>query len=600
MKKSATKVLVAVLCLSMVLGTSMSAMAAVTSIGNTDVAVNFVTGVTTVRTTVTTDEEEKVTYMVHDAADFYSVKQENVKYIDQKTINITDTFEYTTSDFGEKDVVYVGGESLENPQTSNVDKHTTGLTIKIDEEEVQDTIKWEAFEGYVKVPMANAADVTAVTLGADATETNFAVGNGVLYVMLPEVVTEDLAVINIETVNAGDAVAPIVIKAKSLATKLTPNEFGVIDLANMATPTTAGFSGFYREYIAGNFESDGVYSENPDDNIKGTYQWTVKMLVNGDAVKLLKSYDASTNGYVELSLTENDATKNLRDDVDAVKEDIKDGDSPYIVEDKTLAELGFTEFADGAIDEVRIVTVKKGLKYNVPSEMVFISTTGQDIDVYVPAAGQYQVLACYNNGNNDTRCMTVTVGSQTNEIGEDGTGKYIKNSTAKTCLLDSGVFNLEKGKNTVNIKGSVNYRWDFIAFIPVDKVESLLTTVNAEAQTLFTLDYATWSTWLETNSATASSGIKLGYASLSDSELIVYAKVASNGFANCGIKVTTAAGTSTKYEAYGVKADGDYAGAFAVALVADSGLVAEFEDAEVSAYVDGYSTGFKVVEFVEE
>ena len=131
MKKGATKVLVAVLCLSMVLGTSMSAMAAV-NVGNTDVAVDFVTGTTTVTTSVTTTANEKVTYMVHDAADFYSVTKDNVKYIDQKTINATtDTFTYTTNSFGANDVVYVGGDSLDAPRTSaTTTPSITSVSIK--------------------------------------------------------------------------------------------------------------------------------------------------------------------------------------------------------------------------------------------------------------------------------------------------------------------------------------------------------------------------------------------------------------------------------------------------------------------------------------
>ncbi len=295
MKKGATKVLVAVLCLSMVLGTSMSAMAAIT-VDNTDVKVDFVTGATTVTTSVTTDANEKVTYMVHDAADFYSVTKDNVKYIDQKTINTTtDTFQYTTNAFGASDVVYVGGDSLNAPTTSTTTTSKSGLTINIDGLEASNN--WEANDSYVKITMANAADVTAVTLGADATETNFAVGNGVLYVMLPASATqwtEELAIVNITT-DAGTSTTATSIKLG----KVTLTDTALTAYAKV-TGTNFGACGIKVAKAGGTFEPYEAYGVKGDGNYAGAF--AVELVA--DSGLLNEFAGATVKAYVDSNESE--------------------------------------------------------------------------------------------------------------------------------------------------------------------------------------------------------------------------------------------------------------------------------------------------------
>lgn len=186
MKKSATKILVAVLCLSMVLGTSISAMAAVTVTG-TDVKVNYFNkSVEKITTTVRTTAPEEVTYMVHNATDFLSITEDNIKYIDQQEIDGVGTFEYTLSSYDSTtDKIYVGGQSLSAPELSTPSTTDSGFAVKVDGTAVDATLNIEP--DYVKVILDSAAGVTAVKItGTTEYDVDFMKGNGYIHIFKPE------------------------------------------------------------------------------------------------------------------------------------------------------------------------------------------------------------------------------------------------------------------------------------------------------------------------------------------------------------------------------------------------------------------------------
>ncbi|MBR4030680.1 MAG: hypothetical protein IKJ06_04720 [Clostridia bacterium] len=185
MKKSATKILVAVLCLSMVLGTSISAMAAVTVTG-TDVKVNyFDKSVEKIKTTVRTTAAEEVTYMVHNAESLSSVEAENIKYIDQQEINGVGTFEYTLSNYNsDTDKIYVGGQSLDAPVNSTPSIYDCGFDVKVNDVALDTYLNIEP--GYVKVILDSAAGVTSVKItGTTEYDVDFMKGNGYIHIFKP-------------------------------------------------------------------------------------------------------------------------------------------------------------------------------------------------------------------------------------------------------------------------------------------------------------------------------------------------------------------------------------------------------------------------------
>lgn len=605
MKKGATKVLVAVLCLSMVLGTSMSAMAAAT-VGNTDVKVDFVTGATTVTTSVTTTANEKVTYMVHDAADFYSVTKDNVKYIDQKTINATtDTFTYTTNSFGANDVVYVGGDSLDAPVVSSTMQTKDGLTIKINGEVANN--EWEGFNTYAKVTMANAADVTAVTLGADAaTATQFAIGNGVLYVMLPAGATqwtEDLAIVNITTATAEDVAAPIIIKAIDLINHYTPEDYGVIDLCNasksVGSVSQPGHSTTVGRWIFGEEQSYHSTVGSSEDFVEGTYSYTAKAgMLNGKYVLVgangaaltLNPLDPDTGFYMN-------TYQALEDDLKAILADINAG----------VANAKATDNGDGTF------TINSSFYLNgYMGKMYLPVSTPLTKTVYVPAAGDYKVLALYNPSSNE-RCVKVTVNGTTYTVGgTEGTLTKDNGTTVTTyqnpsgpggAVLDSDVIRLEKGFQEIGISANnASLRFGSVVLVPVDMVQTILDAVNGTEDAAITMTTDIWNNVILANvkaNANIASGAKLGVVYLNSDSLLAYAKVVGGNAGSYGIRVNTGTTVDT-YEAVMV---GD-TGAFAIEVQGEGvNMLDLYKGAKVSAFADSFRSSAKVAvenEFIAE
>jgi len=134
MKKArATKILCAVLTVIMVLGTGLSAMAAVT--GTSVVKYNVdktAYGVTTEVSGLA--ENEMVTYLVHNASSMYNVAPSNIDFIDQKNANgTTAQFGYKgTGDWETKaNKIYIGAESLAAPVESGVTLTEEGVAVTV-------------------------------------------------------------------------------------------------------------------------------------------------------------------------------------------------------------------------------------------------------------------------------------------------------------------------------------------------------------------------------------------------------------------------------------------------------------------------------------
>lgn len=127
MKKTcAIKVLAVVLAMVMVLGTSLSAMAATVTSTTT-----VKDGVTKVTSNVSgLSGNEMATYLITDAASLYQVDSTNIKYIDQKdAASGAVKFEYTGDALTADDKIYVGAESLSTPVQSEDPTEVSGAAV---------------------------------------------------------------------------------------------------------------------------------------------------------------------------------------------------------------------------------------------------------------------------------------------------------------------------------------------------------------------------------------------------------------------------------------------------------------------------------------
>lgn len=127
MKKTrAMKVLAVVLAMAMVLGTSLSAMAATVTSTTT-----VKDGVTKVTTNVSgLSGSEMATYLVTGADSLYQVDSTNIKYIDQKDAAAGAVrFEYTGGALTANDKIYVGAESLSTPIKSEDPTEISGAIV---------------------------------------------------------------------------------------------------------------------------------------------------------------------------------------------------------------------------------------------------------------------------------------------------------------------------------------------------------------------------------------------------------------------------------------------------------------------------------------
>lgn len=129
MKKScAVKCIAIVLAMVMVLGTSISAMAA-----NVSSTTKYVSGGYRVTTDVSDlSGNEMVTYLVHDADSLYKVAPANIEYVDQKTATAGGSVQFGYTGEGTWDdakKIYVGAESLSTPVQSTNSVLEAGATL---------------------------------------------------------------------------------------------------------------------------------------------------------------------------------------------------------------------------------------------------------------------------------------------------------------------------------------------------------------------------------------------------------------------------------------------------------------------------------------
>lgn len=591
MKKSATKFLAVVLCLAMVLGTSISAMAV--TVGNTDIKVNYFDKSVNVKTSVETDAAEEVTYMVHNADNFFSVTKDSIKYIDQKNVDGATTFEYALDSYNSAtDKIYVGGEKLDAPiQVDDATESDGGMTVKLNGIEVDATLDIEA--SCIKVYLPEAVNATVVTLNGEAVD--FAKGNGFIHIVSAG--SKD-AVINIAT--AEITAVPVIIKGSSFA-KLTPAEVGVLNI-NDSMFTNNNWNSAFQKAIYASQEYTSLYGDAEIDKVTGTYDWTAEVYYNATAgtAALVKSRTSTA----VTTFTLRDASV-LKADVDAILANIVvNGTDATVTAKNSLTDLGIA-IAGVDADNSFIATIESKVALDEPMGRTFIPAS-VETEVYVPVAGNYRIFASYCSYGGGNRYMTVSVNGQTATIGDDdkeGTTAYLAMDNLGN-VLDSQLIALEAGVNTVTINRVGTIRFDFLAFVPEASCQTLLDRGQSDNPCSYDVKLGySWSQWnnyaLKNHDMTlVASGIKIANPELTNKELLTFARVLGGSFANCGIKVTTADGVSEKFDAIGV--DGN--GYFAIGLENEDGSegIGElFNGAEVSAYVDTYTSSVKTAKLAE-
>lgn len=540
MKKScAVKCIAIVLAMVMVLGTSLSAMAAAVSS-----TTKYVSGGYRVTTDVSgLNGNEMVTYLVHDADSLYKVTPANIDYVDQKTAAAGGSvqFGYTgTGEWNEAKKIYVGAESLSEPVQSTNSILAEGATL-IENGKVSSAVNEDLTneEGTLKYININNVATTVTSVYKNNDPIDFMRADGARIAIDCEITSDDTIYVTYKM--------PEVLSAASY-----------IDNGLATLNYTA-------RNAVGNIGSlNGVVSKI-DGDAAGT-------IGESDAYWFLpQKWESQDVSFKYQIRTAEEVAANSKYAPYLKETILADGSIPQSVRDAIEADS-----AEGKLSGTVTATLTDYQPYGI---ILNGSAQTLDFNVYVPADGVYNLITRTNSYTVERKPVIEIYNAETEELVDTITATP---SAANAWSLGKGdkTLDLAAGNYIMKVKSSTGIvRFDFAALIPEGPAANAAMT-----------DKETFLDYVENSEDTYDTIIRLGDVYLSDTALTAFARVIGY-YETCGIKVD-----GVNYQAAGTAGDG----AFAVELADDNGgLKTEFANAQVSAYADSYETPAGVITVVE-
>lgn len=562
-KVCAKKIVSGVLSVAMLLSASVSAMAATaTSV------VKYNAGQT--EYTITTDvvgvaSGEMVTYMVHDASNFYSITPANIEYVDQKTAATSSAqFTYkgagnwnTLADAGMK--IYVGAESLSAPLPTDPTVTEAKTTV------------------FVNGVMDNTAVVT-----------NAAIDGGYKY----------------EVVNA--SVAPYVVAVYLNSDKVdfyrTDDSIGLFTNRELTTDDNIKLTTRAVVYSAKDYYESGAYAvaypelmdtindkwevvyNNGDSS---TFTQVARVINNNQNSSEPSNYKyLNTKTFGEIYGTDTVNWTATMKNLTGVSEVflLEWNDESKKVETQRQTAYGYDGTGDlrqdASYTNLNPETYTFDMTDFIP-QGINLSTLGDavEVSVSIPVGGNYKLLT-HASAYNASRKVDAEL------FDEEGTSvaKFTSGGTKDVFgyALSDGEINVPAGYYTIKLKGAGDgpTRLDYMAFLPATEATNAAVagddaTIESYIDNSVAMD--------DTNMA-----IEIGNVRLTDNALVVFAR-ATGSFSEAGIMVN-----EVQYPALAVSGvDGYGHGGFAIELYDESG-VADLADAAVEAYVaDSWGSGTK-------
>lgn len=566
MKKArATKILCAVLTVIMVLGTGLSAMAAVTSTSvvkyNTD---NTAYGVTTQVSGLA--ENEMVTYLVHNASSMYNVAPANIDYIDQKNATgTTATFSYKgTGNWAEKNEnIYVGAESITAPVTGNVSTMEEGVAVTVNGVLLQGlNIVGKDAAGIKKIALDYAAKVVDVKYNGEAVE--FFNIDGAIGFYTDAALDQESDTIAITTAAAqfvGDPTANGALSAADiinmgLADQPVDSGKATLDYQNGQIANWNGVLAALKNVSGGESVKDDFWYQNSKTIAELGYESTIDVVFGAKAPSSASTHYVTSMG------------------VESYIEAYNGG--------ATSAEINIADL--------------------VPNGLALKSTgTEIDLQLTVPATGDYKLVARQNSWSDDRMATLAVNGTELSAV------PAAIEQFSFGC--SDGAVRLEAGE-TYNAKldavGGNLTRLDFIALVPAELANILVNeAANLEYAVKVNGSLVPLTDEQKANNAVVGAkiveilaagnftegtvGVKLGTVKVEGSNFVAFGK-AKGAYDECGIVIF--ADDTYVLPALGVAATpGSDNGGFAIELIDEDGvdLAEEFSGAAVRAYaiIDG-------------
>lgn len=499
MKKTcAIKVLAVVLAMVMVLGTSLSAMAA--TVTSTTTVKDGTTKVTTNVSGLSGDE--MATYLVTDADSLYQVDSTNIKYIDQKdAANGAVKFEYTGDALTANDKIYVGAESLSAPVQSEDPTEVSGAAVY--ENGVMSTLNKDLTnaEGNAKdIALAgSAANVTSVY--KNGTEVPFAKKADGIAVFCA---LDDGDVLNIYYTSTVVSAASIINSGNYNATyPAAKNKTGSICTFNR-------------------YESMADSAKNPQGELNPDQYWFVADPIEGT---FTFSYGRD---YVAANIASN---KYLNDD----GKDVLESNWPEIYalyQDESVTTSTWS----------RTLTIDEAGTPNVGG-LALDNTTWLEQEFSVAEDGNYELIARTSSWGSE-RKPTFEIYQGDTKVADAVITPTQIGGKWNFAAADGGAIALDGGVTyTLKAKSSASFiRFDFAAFVPAgEPADAALASKDAFMAEIAKSDVVD------------NVEVRIGDVTLTDTALTVLARVFGN-YEACGIAVG-----SDKYEAIGVAGNGAYA-----------------------------------------
>lgn len=547
MKKArATKILCAVLTVIMVLGTGLSAMAAVTSTSviKYDTA-NSAYSVTT--NVFDLAENEMVTYLVHNADSMYNVGPANIDYIDQKNADgTTAKFEYKSTGnwLTKNEKIYVGAESITAPVESTADPMELGVAVYVNGVLLKGlTIEGKSAAGIKKIALDYAANVIDVRYNDEPVE--FFNIDGAIGFYTDAALNDEDDKIEITTAAAKFVNDPTADNILSSADIIN------LGLANAPADTANGGAGL--SYSNGQVTNwNGIICriagvEASEDLTAYNYWFANKETTFGDL------------GYetVDVKFSSTKEPKNESYGSTISYEDIK-----------------------AAYDSDKTKPVTVNVENFVPEGITLHkSGTAIPVEITVPAPGNYKLIARQNAHTAD-RMTAITYGDKSIGAVSEKKGEYSFAKSADSIYLEAGTHTV-----TLNALGSSLVRFDFLALVPAtaasdDAYGAVLAAKKDDENANAFKEYLKKGYFTE-----GTAGIKLGTVKVEGNTLVAFGR-AKGAYAECGILILTDEGPQV-FPALGVAANpGSANGGFAIELIDedDKDLAEEFKGSYLYAY----------------
>ena len=565
MKKArATKILCAVLTVIMVLGTGLSAMAAVTS--TSVIKYDTANSAYSVTTNVSgLAENEMVTYLVHDADSMYNVGPTNIDYIDQKNADgTTASFNYkgTGNWLTKNEKIYVGAKSITAPVESTPDPMELGVAVYVNGVLLKDlTIEGKSAAGIKKIALDYAANVIDVRYNGEPVEF-FNIEGAIGFNTDAALNDED------------DTIAITTAAAKFVNDPTADNVLSSADIINMglaSAPADTANGGTALSYANGQVTSwndiiCNIANVDFSESLTAEDYWYANKTTFGEL------------GYetVDVKFSSTKEPKNESYGPAISYEDIKaaydsDKTKPVTVNVEKFVPQGITLHENGAA---------------IP------------VEITVPAPGNYKLIARQNAYTAD-RMTAITYGDKSIGAASEQIDKYSFAKSADSIYLEAGTHTV-----TLNAVGSSLVRFDFLALVPAtaasdDAYEAVLAAAkNDDEHANAFKEYLKEGYFTE-----GTAGIKLGTVKVEGNTLVAFGR-AKGAYAECGILIVTDEGPQV-FPALGVAATpGSANGGFAIELIDEDGkdLAEEFKGkylyayaiAEGQDYVEGITSEYEL------